>query len=312
MSETSVCDRLIAVDWGTTNFRAWLLDASGSTLDAIDAPRGVSHVSGDDLAASFRTLLAPWLQEVPGAPVVMAGMIGSVDGLVEAPYLPCPVALDDIASGMVPVADLDNGRTVLIVPGLSVVSRDGSHDVMRGEEVQIIGALEQDGAGDVQVLCVPGTHSKWVSVQDRCVTGFSTSLTGDAYAALREHTLLSRTIATGPHDDDAFVRGLDRATRPGGLLYHLFSVRTESLLGDLSPQSAGAYLSGVLIGNEVSAMLEAFAPGGCVTVIGGPSLIGLYSRAIRYFGCDVRCIDGGEASRRGLHKLFTLAVRTEG
>lgn len=312
MSETSVFDRLIAVDWGTTNFRAWLLDASGSTLDAIDAPHGVSHVSADDLAASFRTLLAPWLQEVPGAPVVMAGMIGSVDGLVEVPYLPCPVALDDIAGGMVPVADLDNERTVLIVPGLSVFSRDGSHDVMRGEEVQLIGALEQDCAGGIQILCMPGTHSKWVSVENGCVTGFSTSLTGDTYAALREHTLLGRTIATGPHDDDAFICGLERSTRQGGLLHHLFSVRTESLLGDLSPESAGAYLSGILIGNEVKAMLDAYAPEKVVSVIGGQPLMGLYSRAIRYFGCDVRRIDGGEAARRGLQKLFALTVNTEG
>lgn len=303
MIETNGPARLIAVDWGTSNFRAWLLGAGGRVLDHIRAPRGVSHVKRGEFATGFRALLAPWLPAVPQVPVVMAGMVGSADGWVEAPYLPCPADLNDIAAGMVAVRGLDDGRQVRVVPGLSAGSMPGNYDVMRGEEVQILGALELITGYETRLYCVPGTHSKWVSVDGTRVSGFSTSMTGDAYKALSEHSFLARSIAAGEHDENAFDRGLAQAGRAGGLLHHLFGVRTEVLRGSLLPQSAASYLSGVLIGNEVGAMLDARNDDGGITVIGGRSLAPLYDRAIRVFGRNVCCIDGDEAACRGLYRL---------
>src|SRR5699024_928759 len=186
------------------NFRAWLLGANGQVLDHIRAPRGVSQITRGEFAASFYSLLAPWLSELPGVPVIMAGMVGSADGWVEAPYLSCPVDLKDIAENMVAISDLDDDRPVLVVPGLSADSLAGQYDVMRGEEVQILGALEQATGDEARLCCVPGTHAKWVSIDGRRVSGFSTSMTGDVYNVLSKHSFLARSIAADEHDEDAF------------------------------------------------------------------------------------------------------------
>lgn len=300
------CARFIAVDWGTTNFRAALVDAHGAVTDRIQAPRGVLQVPRGGFRAAFRELLAPWLEAPVGVPVLMAGMVGSVDGLVEVPYLPCPVSLDDVADAMVTVPDVDGERRVLIVPGLRGRSVAGQADVMRGEEVQIVGAIGDAGAG-ASVFCLPGTHSKWVTLEDRRVTGFSTSMTGDVFAAVRQHTILNRFAAEGEHDPAAFTRGLDQSAQPGGLLHHLFSVRSEVLLGDLTVSTDAAYLSGLLIGHECRSMVAALARRCAVTVIGSDVLTGLYTTALERLGVAVDGVEGDAASVRGLQRLADRA-----
>lgn len=303
------CRRLIAVDWGTTNFRAWLVDAHGRVLDRMDAPCGVAQIACGAFVTHFHRLLGRWLHELPAdVPVVMAGMVGSVDGLLEVPYLPCPVEPGLLARRLTPVADLDGERSVVIVPGLSAESLSASHDVMRGEEVQIIGALARLGHTGRKLICMPGSHAKWVRVDNEQVLGFSTSMTGEAYAALREHTLLARTIDAQAHDTAAFERGLGQSGRAGGLLHHLFSVRTEVLRGQLSTHRADAYLSGLLIGHEVRAMLAAHDTVGDVIIVGGEPLAALYARALRYFQYQTQRVDGDDAACRGLRRLATLAA----
>lgn len=297
---------LIAVDWGTTNFRAALLNADGQVLDRLQASRGIRHVRPGRFGAVLTELLGGWFQEQPGVPVIMAGMVGSVGGLVEVPYLPCPVSLDEMASAMFAVPGLDVGRDVLIVPGLSGRSVSGNHDVMRGEEIQIVGATES-AATTERVLCLPGTHSKWAVLRGREVRDFSTSMTGDAFAALRDHTILGQ-FASGEGDDpEAFGRGLECASRPGGLLHHLFSARSEVLLGGLPAASASAYLSGVLIGAEVRAMVEALDCRAGVDVVGSKALTELYAQALRHAGCPPRLVDGNRAALAGLQRLARLA-----
>lgn len=310
VNATTIPERLIAVDWGTTNFRAWLLNAGGEVLDQIHAPRGVAHIAGDEFIADFHALLAPWLRALPQAPVVMAGMVGSADGMQEVPYLPCPVGIDAIAANLARVPGVDDKRRVFIVPGLSARSLGGNYDVMRGEEVQIVGARAQAGDDPARLYCIPGTHSKWVSLTHQRVTALTTSLTGDAYTAMREHTFLARSMAPGEHDAAAFRRGLSRAGHAGGLLHHLFSVRTEALQGRLLPSAAASYLSGVLIGDEVNAMLAAHGDCGAVSVIGGQPLLALYRDAMRFHGCQVHCLDGEHMARRGLYELVRRAADT--
>ncbi|HKJ94007.1 MAG TPA: 2-dehydro-3-deoxygalactonokinase [Gammaproteobacteria bacterium] len=292
----------IAVDWGTTNFRAALVDRDGEVLDRMQAPRGILHVARGGFADAFRELLAPWLDAPARVAVVMSGMVGSADGLVEVPYLPCPVGLDDVADAMVEIPDLGAGRRVLIVPGLSGRSVAGSHDVMRGEEIQIIGAIGE-GRPAEQVFCLPGTHSKWVSLNGRLVTAFSTSMTGDAFAALRDHTILSRFAAGGRDSESAFRRGVAHSGRPGGLLHHLFSGRSEVLLGDLSAEDDASYLSGLLVGHETRAMTAALAVNGPVAVIGSGQLNALYGMALEALGVAVHPIDGNQSAVRGLAHL---------
>lgn len=297
---------LIAVDWGTSNFRATLLAADGAVIDRLQAPKGILHVERDGFPAVLTELLSPWLPHLPGVPVLMAGMIGSADGLVEVPYLACPASLDDIADGLVRVTPLGEANPAYIVPGLRGQSVADSPDVMRGEEIQILGALDRDATGE-QILCLPGTHAKWVRLSGRTVQSFSTCMTGDAYSALRQHTILRRFAADGRHDARAFRRGLERVRRPGGLMHHLFSARTEVLLGDMLPETASAYLSGLLIGDEVRAMVAALQPQNHITLIGDPRLTALYAEALELHGQSSRCLDGDQAVIDGLYQLATRA-----
>ncbi len=293
---------LIAVDWGTSNFRAALLDSHGNVLDRVSAARGIRQIPDGDFARAFHALLAPWRAACPHAPAIMAGMIGSVDGLRQTPYLACPTSLDAIADNLMPLTGLDGNRKIVIVPGLSSRSVAGNHDVLRGEEIQISGALT---AAELtpRLLCLPGTHSKWVRATGRRVVQFSTCMTGDVFAAVRGHTILSRFTAGGEHRAAAFARGLAQAERSGGLLHHLFSARTEVLLGNLEAASAAAYLSGMLIGAEVKSMLDAYEKSEPVIVIGSSALTALYASALSHFGAATRCIDGDSAAIRGLWQL---------
>jgi 2-dehydro-3-deoxygalactonokinase len=301
MSADFAAGALIAVDWGTSNVRAALLDARGAIIDTIDSDRGISRLARGDFPATFVALLEPWLERLPEVPVLMAGMVGSADGWIEVPYLPCPASLDTLARHLVRVPGID--RWVAIVPGLAGCSVAGNPDVMRGEEVQIAGALQTIADDSAGIFCLPGTHSKWATVQGATVASFSTSMTGELYAALRDHSILGRGGGGNKHDGAAFESGLAQAARPGGLLHHLFSVRSEVLLGDLAASAAMAYLSGILVGHEVAAMLatiEAIQP---ITVVGDPALIGLYTHAIEYFGRQTNSVDGREAAWQGLFHL---------
>jgi 2-dehydro-3-deoxygalactonokinase len=293
---------LIAIDWGTTNFRAALLDDAGTVLQRRQAPRGISQVAPGRYGATLTELLGDWFLLQPQAPVLMAGMVGSAGGLVEVPYLPCPASTADLSEHLFVVPELDVGREVRIVPGLSARSVSGHHDVMRGEEVQIAGSEADD-----RILCLPGTHSKWVLMRGGRVESFSTSMTGDAYAALRGHTILRQFAAEGEHDPGAFARGMDCAGRPGGLLHHLFSDRSEVLLGDLPAASAASYLSGLLIGSEVAAMTRALDCSPGVDVIGTTALASLYGEALDASGHRYRVVDGDQVALRGLHRLARAA-----
>ncbi|MCR9070736.1 MAG: 2-dehydro-3-deoxygalactonokinase [Alphaproteobacteria bacterium] len=275
MSETVFA---IGVDWGTSSFRAYRLAGNGDVLEGRRAEAGILAIDDDGFEDAFEELIGDWLDADPGIPVVLGGMIGSRQGWVETPYLACPASVDDIAHGLVPLT-LERGRIVHVAPGLSARGADGVPDVMRGEEVQILGAVDLLGAGSATV-CLPGTHSKWARVEDRRVTGFSTHMTGEVFDVIRRHSILGKGIEHAAWDDAAFLAGVARSGEEGGLLHHLFGVRAAGLFGELVPDSAGAFLSGLVIGHEIR---EA-APGEIVHLIGDEQLVDLYLRALEALG----------------------------
>jgi 2-dehydro-3-deoxygalactonokinase len=221
-------------------------------------------------------------------------MIGSRQGWKEAPYLPCPAGGSEIAGALVDIAF--DWAKVKLVPGLSGTDAAGTAEVMRGEETQVLGALPSLGAS--ALCCLPGTHSKWVQVTDGRIVSFSTHMTGEAYGALRGHTILARTMRDGPADGAPFDAGVQRSADPGGLLHHLFGVRALGLAGLLPEAEAPAYLSGILIGHEVRAEL-AGTTGSVVHLIGSVELTALYARVISACGGFAERHDG-EAAARGL------------
>jgi 2-dehydro-3-deoxygalactonokinase len=289
---------LLAIDWGTTALRGALLAADGTVLAEQAAPRGLLSIAPGGWAAAFEAEFGAWRSAHPHIPTLMAGMVGSRQGWAEAPYCPCPAGLDDLAERLL---WLQPGR-LAIVPGLST-EPDGPPDVMRGEETQVFGALQGLGMGLADAtLVLPGTHSKWVTVQAGRITGLATHMTGECYALLRQQSILARTL---PADDDdwqpeAFDRGVAQAQRPGGLLHHLFGVRALALFGQQSPAEGASYLSGLLIGEELRA--AAPAAGSRVVVVGSPALTSRYQRALGRCGVVAQAV-GAEATWRGLAAL---------
>lgn len=263
---------MIGVDWGTSSFRAFRLAPDGRVVDRRAAPRGIMHIDAGGFAAFLQTEIGGWLADGETR-VLLSGMIGSRQGWVEAPYVPCPVSPELLAARLTHVA-FDPAQ-VLLVPGLSDADESGTPEVMRGEETQIAGILPQLGAH--ALVCLPGSHSKWARVADGRIAGFRTYLSGEAFAAIRAGTILGRMMPDAPPDADAFARGVERAGEPGHLLHHLFGVRTLGLMGRLAEAESASYLSGLLIGHEIRAALPA---GGDVHLVGSAALTALYAHAI--------------------------------
>jgi 2-dehydro-3-deoxygalactonokinase len=293
--------QLIGLDWGTSSLRAALFDTQGQVVVERSLPRGILTVAPGEFPAVFDAACGDW-RRATDTVALLSGMVGSSQGWVEAPYCPCPAGFADIAARLQWV---EPGR-IAIVPGLNSETQ-GIPDVMRGEETQIFGAL-QLLAIDQGLFVLPGTHSKWVRVAGKAIESFSTFMTGEFYALLRQHSILARTLpeADGELDVQAFGRGVQHALRSGNLLHSAFSARTLSLFDRMPAVGLPSYLSGLVIGEELRSQ-ELGAIGGPLTVIGSPALTRRYELALRTFDVPVRSV-GSEATWRGLWAIAqTLA-----
>jgi 2-dehydro-3-deoxygalactonokinase len=286
---------MIAIDWGTSSFRAYRVSQAGAVLDKRSAPLGILAVQDGRFAEALESQIRDWLEEGE-VPVVMSGMIGSRQGWKEAPYAPCPAGLAEVAAAMVRVEW--NARRAWIAPGLTCRDKSGVADVMRGEEVQILGAIDAVSEADAWI-CLPGTHSKWARVEAKRIIGFATHMTGEVFAVMKAHSILGRMMSDSPLDMEAFDAGLQRAKDEGGLLHHLFGVRTRGLFGELSNEHASAYLSGLLIGHELGAVP---VRSGVVYVLGAKELSKLYAYALDAQGYEPRLLDP-DAVVTGLSRL---------
>ncbi len=284
---------LIAVDWGTSSLRGARLDDAGQVLEEKSAPLGILNVPNGDFAGVFRAQFSDWMKR--GARCLISGMAGSRQGWAEAPYVACPAGPEDLAQHLHWI----ERDQIAIVPGLSDTQGDVP-DVMRGEEVQIFGAMRLAGLAD-GLFVLPGTHSKWAVVRGGKVTGFRTFMTGEVYGLFAQHSILARTIdADAPLDEAAFRRGVARAGNGDGLLHNAFGVRALGLFGRLSPAESASYLSGLLIGEELDR--QKLPASGEVIVIGASALVERYALALGERGAKVRTF-GAEAAWAGLRVL---------
>ena len=289
---------MIGLDWGTTSLRAWRFRDGGTLLESREAPRGIMAIPPGGFPAALSEIVGDWIGAGEDR-VLLCGMVGSRQGWVEAPYLACPAGAAEIARASVPVPF--DGADVRLVPGLTARDAAGVPEVMRGEETKIVGLLPALGAGEASV-CLPGTHPKWILVRDGRIEGFATHMTGEVFAALSGHTILGRMMATdAPHHAAAFARGIARAKQKGGLLHHLFGTRALALMGELAEAEGASYLSGLLIGHEVAAALEAgVAPP--IHLTGSAALEPRYAEALSAFGIPHR-IHAADAAARGLVRI---------
>lgn len=283
----------IAADWGTTNLRLWAFDAAGALLAERQSDRGMGRLAPDGYEPALMDLVGDLLDDERPVPVLICGMAGARQGWQEAAYRPVPCAPG--GAGAIRVATRHPRLDVRILPGLSQAA---PADVMRGEETQIAGFL--DGApGFDGILCLPGTHSKWVRVCDGRVESFRTCMTGEVFALLAEHSVLRHSLDE-EWDDDAFDAALAGAVEaPEALPLHLFPLRAEALLSGQAPGVARARLSGLLIGAELAA-LRGFWQGHEVVLIGEARLAGLYARGLAALDVPTRREDAARMTLRGL------------
>jgi 2-dehydro-3-deoxygalactonokinase len=283
---------LIGVDWGTTNFRAFRFDAAGQVMERRTYPAGILNVKDGRFAETLQEKVGDWIVDGDRR-VLLSGMVGSRQGWVEADYLRCPVTLTDLAKAVVRVPF--EPAQVMLIPGVRGEDFSGVPEVMRGEETEVMGIAESHGSS--RLVCMPGTHTKWIELEARSIVRFQTCMTGDISAALRKETILSKLMdADAPIDEDGFVRGIERSADAGGLLHHLFGVRSLTLMAELREEDAASYLSGLLIGHEVRSMMPLNTN---VHLVGAQSLCHLYQQAIEACG-GAATMEDGDAAARGL------------
>jgi len=283
----------IAVDWGTTHLRAWAMDKTGTVLAGDRSKSGMSRLARADFEPALLRLVAPWLG-TRRTRVVACGMVGSRQGWAEAPYrtAPCAAAPDALIAAPAHDPRLD----MRLIPG---IRQSDPADVMRGEETQIAGFLAARPDFD-GILCLPGTHSKWVHVSAGEVVSFRTFMTGELFALLAHRSVLRHSVAADGWDDAAFLGAVaDALSRPESVAARLFSLRAETLVGDLTPQTARARLSGMLIGMELAAA-RPYWLGQNIELIGATALCRIYAAALAAQGADPDSNDGERMTIAGL------------
>ena len=285
---------LIAVDWGTTNRRGYRLDAAGRLVGESEDDKGILSVP----PGGFPAAVAELRERLGDLPMLLAGMVGSNRGWIEAPYVPCPASGNELAAHIVWA---EEGRTA-IVPGLSFLN-DRRADVMRGEEVQLFGALAAGTIAPDSLVCHPGTHNKWVTLEGGRVTRFRTVMTGEMFSLLKEHSILSDLLqATDVAAGEAFEAGVLHGLSDEDLTAELFSVRARVLLDRAERNDAASYTSGLLIGTDLRTGLR-HAEGAEIAVMGRPELTALYATALRTAGYAACEVDGEESFLAGARAL---------
>jgi len=276
---------LLAVDWGTTNRRVYLLE-DGAVARTERDDRGVTAIrdfasEAADIRARFGDL-----------PMLLAGMVGSNIGWRTAPYVPAPAGVGELAANLLRIDE----RTA-IVPGVSTLAHQRP-DVMRGEEVQLLGAVTAGLAPGDALLVQPGTHCKWAQMRGGRITGLTTAMTGELFALLRSHGLLAAQLTGEVSANTAFRQGVEEARRRD-LAASLFGIRAAKILGTRDDADAAAYASGLLIGSDVAARIDQ-APDAEMFILSGPELGNLYIAAIEMHDRAASLIDSQTAFVAGI------------
>ena len=294
---------LIAIDWGSSSFRAYLMSREAEILDEVASGDGIGSVAAGAYPATLTRLVGRWLDAHPSLPVIASGMVGSRHGWREAAYVKCPAGPRDVASHLAEVEA--DGRRVALAPGLAYVDDAGLPDVMRGEETEIFGVADS-GA---RLIVLPGSHSKWARVEGERVVAFKTFVTGELFAALRDHTVLGAFARAAPAGapGKAFALGVERGAvavagnGKSGLLGLMFGARALPLMGKLDPDDSGEYLSGLLIGAEIGEGRR-LHPGEEPHVAGAEALVKRYIAAFEALGVPARSAPP-RAAARGLFRI---------
>lgn len=293
--------RFIAVDWGTTNRRAWLIDRRTGVVAACTDDKGLLSIAPNGFAIAAQDIR----NRLGDCPMLLAGMVGSDRGWHTVPYVPCPADFDALTRGIHWIG----GHSVGIVPG--VCQTGDQADVMRGEEVQALGAVALGAVDPDGLVCHPGTHTKWVRLHEGQISGFSTMMTGEIYSLLRKGSILAAQMQDEPAANASFEEGLEQAARGARLLSALFRIRAHYVL-EQSPIDGASYASGLMIGSDVRAGIASARPGQAIAVIGRKDLSELYAQAIDRAGFASRIIGDGDAFVAGMCAIVDRLEEKQG
>jgi 2-dehydro-3-deoxygalactonokinase len=285
-------DGFIAVDWGTTNRRAYLIDSSGKQAGEFEDSNGILSIPD----GGFPAAIAEIRKKLGDKPLLMAGMVGSNRGWKEAPYVSCPAGIGELAQKLV-----WPGEREAIVPGVSYLG-NGRADVMRGEEVQLLGAVASGLVESDALVCHPGTHNKWTVLHNGQIQSFRTVMTGELFSLLKEHSILSDLLQEAVADNDVFKNAAREAIFNEMLPAELFSVRARVLLGQMKREDAASYASGLLIGTDVRIGMSV-PTAAEVLVMGRPDLTRLYVAALGEAKRGAKELDGEQCFLAGILEI---------
>ncbi len=281
----------IAVDWGTSRLRAWAMKGDEILAEA-SSDAGMSKLTKTEFEPALLGLIEDWLGHGQ-TEVVACGMVGARQGWVEAPYAAVPVA--PLSAPPIRVPDTDPRLAAYVVPGLKQTRQP---DVMRGEETQVAGFLSAHDDWD-GVICLPGTHTKWIHISAGEVVSFRTFMTGEIFDLLSGASVLRHSVGEG-WDDTSFQSGLDATlSRPESISAELFGLRANDLLNGADPNACRARLSGLLIGAELAAA-RAYWLGQSIAVVGAEKLSATYAQALKKQGAFVTLVNGQDMTIAGL------------
>ncbi len=294
----------IAVDWGTSNFRAMRVK-QGRVVRTVQSEKGVARCPREQLGAVLRDELMRLGDDYnEQLPVILCGMIGSNIGIVDAGYLTLPVSFHDLVARGIPLENvLPNPVTVR--PG--ICSRE-EHEICRGEEMQLAGALTN---GEARVFAAVGTHSKWITVdrEQKKIVSLRTLMTGELYHLVLNHSVVGKGLGEQTFSDDIFQKGVETAitiARGGStLLSELFRCRGRYILGEFDAAFAAAWLSGLLVGHEV---LTGHTRRESVCFIGSAVLLERYRRVCQLLHLPCTTLAAEDAIISGLNEVFENAV----
>jgi len=290
---------LIAADWGTSNLRVWSMDHQGNVINSITNGKGMSSLEPSEFEPHLINLIGNWLPTEANAryPIIICGMAGAKTGWKEAAYLtaPCPPINKE---KIVKIETEDQRISVSIIPG---IMQKSPPDVMRGEETQIAGYLSKNPDFD-GIICLPGTHTKWVHISAGEIVSFKTFMTGEIFLSLSERSILRSSVQSNDFDATSFLEAFENVyTNPALLSAKLFGLRAADLLENASTKILKSMLSGYLIGSELAGA-KSYWLGQNIVMIGNNDLCVLYEKALKKLGLNTTIENAQNVTLNGLKK----------
>ena len=290
----------VVIDWGSSNIRAFLY-IDGQQKDIKKSVSGITVVQGKKCEEVFNSLTEEWFKKYGRLPVLMAGMVGSINGWCNAEYLRCPIGLNEIENYLTEVENR-SGYDIRIIPGLCVNKSD-NYNVMRGEETQLLGAMKHHKS---KIYLMPGTHCKWVFTENDKIETFRTVMTGELLNVLMKYSLIGLGGDEQTSSEESFMQGLQAGYLKDNILPQLFEVRAAKILGKIKKNHVKDYLSGLLIGSEIAAVKRLYkfsAEDGPFGIIANPDLADRYAKGLKFAGISSFSMNGDEAFLEGILPL---------